>query len=74
MPKLTPTTCNLRDDTVRIVDRLIASGKYQSYKQAFAHVYNQSKSNDVPCGFNQNTLETAYIAFRCWKHNYEIEP
>lgn len=73
MPKLLPSVCNLRDETVRIVDKLVSTGRYNSYKQAFTHVYNQSKVNDVPCGFNQQTLETAYIAFRCWKHNYEIE-
>lgn len=57
----------VRDDCVSIVDRLVAEGKHDTYKDAFWYVYHVSRAKKTRCGFDDNQFERAYEHYRRWK-------
>lgn len=67
MPKLSPVVERVRDECVAIVDRLIASGEYDTYRDAFWYVYHVSIAKRTRCGFDAKKFDRAYEQYRRWK-------
>lgn len=68
MPFISEVTIRLRFETVRIIDKLIITGKCKNQKEAFKYVITKAKKL---CGFSTN--KKGYNQYIMFKQKYYSE-
>lgn len=73
MPKLQPTTLNLRDITTEQIHTLLIKAKYTTESDAFRFIWSQCRRRHRKCGFDNPDFDKALRSYYRYKHRAKNE-